>query len=66
MTSKWSDPAVGARTVTVFTDALARRVGHEVDHLYWNLYTARMRDGVQPISVQEYKGTGTTWNYSPD
>jgi hypothetical protein len=45
MTSKWSDPAVGARTATVFTDALARLVGHEVDHLYGNLYTARMRDG---------------------
>jgi hypothetical protein len=29
----------------VFTDALPCLVGHEVDHLYGNLYTARIRDG---------------------
>ncbi|MBL7496988.1 hypothetical protein I6A84_37525 [Frankia sp. CNm7] len=43
----------GVRTVTVFTDAMARLVGHEVDHLYGALYTARMRKGIQPISVTE-------------
>ncbi|WP_433347335.1 peptide deformylase [Microtetraspora malaysiensis] len=41
----------GARTVMVFSDGLARLVGHEVDHLYGNLYTARMRNGVEPINV---------------
>jgi hypothetical protein len=25
--------------------------------------TARMRNGVEPISVAEYKGTGATWKY---
>ena len=33
MISKWSDPAVGARTVTVFTDALARLVGRISLHM---------------------------------
>ncbi|GLZ04845.1 hypothetical protein Acsp03_23110 [Actinomadura sp. NBRC 104412] len=53
----------GARTITVFTDALARLVGHEIDHLYGRLYTDRMRPGVQPIPVEEYRGTGQTWTY---
>ncbi|MFJ7201579.1 MULTISPECIES: hypothetical protein [unclassified Streptomyces] len=51
----------GFRTVTVFTDAMARLVCHEVDHLYGALRTARMSEGIQPISVTDYKGTGTTW-----
>ncbi|WP_261400832.1 peptide deformylase [Streptomyces salinarius] len=42
---------------------LARLVQHEIDHLDGHLYTARMRPGVQPISVTEYRQTGRAWSY---
>jgi hypothetical protein len=35
----------------------------ELEHLYRAPYTARIREGIQPISVTEYKGTGATWIY---
>lgn len=54
----------GTTTITVFTDALARLVAHEVDHLYGHTYRARMRGGVSPIPVEEYRGAGQEWNYS--
>jgi peptide deformylase len=53
----------GMKVITVFTDGLARRVAHEIDHLHGHLYTDRMRDGVQPISVEEYKDVGKAWSY---
>jgi peptide deformylase len=53
----------GRRVITVFTDALARLVAHEIDHLYGHLYIDRMREGIEPIGVEEYKGTGKTWGY---
>ncbi len=56
----------GTKVITVFTDGLARLVAHEIDHLYGHLYTDRMRDGVHPISVEEYKDIGKAWNYLPD
>jgi peptide deformylase len=55
----------GRRAITVFSDALARLVAHEIDHLYGHLYVDRMREGIEPIGVEEYKGTGKTWGYGP-
>lgn len=53
----------GHQLVTRFEFALARLVAHEVDHLHGLLYTDRMRPGVTPIGVDEYRGTGTAWRY---
>ena len=53
----------GRRLVTRFELALARLVAHEVDHLHGVLYTDRMRPGVTPIGVDEYRGTGSAWRY---
>lgn len=53
----------GAKRITVFERGVARLVAHEVDHLHGHLYTDRMRDGVEPISVEQYRGTGTSWKY---
>jgi peptide deformylase len=38
-------------------------VAHEVDHLHGTLYAERMRQGVEPIPVEQYRGTGTAWKY---
>ena len=56
----------GQQVITVFTDALARLVAHEIDHLNGLVYTDRMREDEKPISVEEYRGTGKTWDYSKD
>ena len=53
----------GSRRITVFEKGLARLVAHEVDHLYGRLYTDRMRPGVEPIPVEQYRGTGSAWTY---
>lgn len=53
----------GAEKITVFERGVARLVAHEVDHLHGHLYTDRMRDGVVPIPVEQYRGTGTSWKY---
>ena len=53
----------GSRRITVFEQGLARLVSHEIDHLNGMLYRDRMRRGVDPIPVSEYKGTGTNWRY---
>jgi hypothetical protein len=42
---------------------MARLVAHEVDHLNGILYTSRMREGISPIPVAEYRGTGHAWSY---
>ncbi|HEU5156674.1 MAG TPA: peptide deformylase [Streptosporangiaceae bacterium] len=55
----------GEPVISVFSDGLARLVAHEVDHLYGRLYLDRMRPGVKPISVREYKGIGRPWAYGP-
>jgi peptide deformylase len=49
--------------ITVFERGVARLVAHEVDHLHGQLYTDQMRIGVEPIPVEQYHGTGTTWKY---
>jgi peptide deformylase len=51
----------GQRRTTTFEKGLARLVAHEVDHLNGVLYRQRMRPGVEPIPVQEYRQTGTQW-----
>ncbi|MDT8916024.1 peptide deformylase [Amycolatopsis sp. PS_44_ISF1] len=53
----------GRTKITVFERGVARLVAHEVDHLHGKLYTDRMRDGVEPIPVEQYRGTGSTWKY---
>lgn len=53
----------GTKKITIFERGVARLVAHEVDHLHGRLYTDRMRRGVKPIPVEQYRGTGTPWKY---
>ncbi|MGW6287843.1 peptide deformylase [Streptomyces sp. NPDC055107] len=53
----------GMERITIFERGLARLVAHEVDHLHGRLYCDRMREGVDPIPVSEYRGTGSRWQY---
>lgn len=53
----------GQPKITVFERGVARLVAHEVDHLHGQLYTDQMRVGVEPIPVEQYRGTGTSWKY---
>ncbi|MFJ7063347.1 peptide deformylase [Streptomyces microflavus] len=53
----------GTTVTTVYERGLARLVHHEIDHLDGLLYTARMRPGVEPIPVEEYRQTGRAWAY---
>jgi peptide deformylase len=53
----------GQTKITVFERGVARLVAHEVDHLHGTLYTDQMRDDVKPIPVEQYRGTGSTWQY---
>lgn len=48
----------GQQSIIVLDAGLAQLSGHEIDHLYGRLHTDLMRDGVQPIPVEEYRGTG--------
>ena len=53
----------GTRTVTTFTQAMARLVAHEVDHLGGLLYTDRMPADGQLIPVEQYDEQGRPWQY---
>ncbi|MEU2868265.1 peptide deformylase [Streptomyces olivoreticuli] len=53
----------GTTRITVYERGLARLIHHEIDHLDGLLYTARMRPGVEPIPVGEYRQTGRAWAY---
>ncbi|MGF6888071.1 peptide deformylase [Nocardia sp. GAS34] len=53
----------GNTHITVFDRGIARLVAHEVDHLHGQLYLDHMKPGVEPISVEQYRGTGTNWTY---
>lgn len=53
----------GQTRITEFGHGLAHLISHEVDHLFGTLYRARMRPGVDPIPVAQYKGTGQQWSY---
>ena len=53
----------GRKRITIFERGDARLVAHEIDHLNGVLYTARLRKGVEPIPVTEYRGVGQGWLY---
>ncbi|WP_158893646.1 peptide deformylase [Amycolatopsis anabasis] len=53
----------GRKKITVYRRGVARLVAHEVDHLHGVLYTDRMRSGTEPIPVEQYRGTGSAWQY---
>ncbi|MEU8482304.1 peptide deformylase [Streptomyces sp. NPDC048641] len=52
----------GRTVTTVYERGLARLVHHEIDHLDGHLYTARMRTGVDPIPVEEYRQSGLIYS----
>lgn len=54
----------GERRITIFEYAIARLVAHEVDHLHGILCSDHLREGVRPIPVEQYQGTGTSWHYA--
>ncbi|MFJ8208136.1 peptide deformylase [Streptomyces sp. NPDC096033] len=56
----------GQQRITIFERGHARLVAHEVDHLHGELYRTKMRPGVEPIPVSEYRGTGSRWTYQPE
>jgi len=53
----------GEKRITMFENAMARLVAHEIDHLEGKLYTDRMPKGVDPIPFAKYQGVGSTWVY---
>lgn len=53
----------GQQYILTLDNAMARLAAHEIDHLAGRLYVSRMRDGVRPIPVSEYRGIGYTWTY---
>jgi peptide deformylase len=58
-----ADPS-GQRTVTRFTDAMARLVAHEVDHLGGLLYPDRMPADARLIPVEDCRDRGQPWLYA--
>ncbi|MFI6658064.1 peptide deformylase [Streptomyces sp. NPDC050523] len=53
----------GTTVATVYEQGLARLIAHEIDHLDGLLYLNRMRPGVEPLPVEEYRQTGRAWTY---
>src|SRR5262249_55262460 len=53
----------GARIITAFERAMARLVGHEIDHLEGRLYTDRMAPGTPLVPLDEYEDIGSPWRY---
>jgi peptide deformylase len=53
----------GTRRITEFKRGIARLVAHEIDHIEGHLYTDRMGPEVDPIPVEQYRGTGTGWKF---
>lgn len=53
----------GATVTTVYERGLARLIAHEIDHLGGRLYLTRMRPGIAPIPVEQYRQTGRAWAY---
>ena len=54
----------GATVTTVYEHGLARLIAHEIDHLNGMLYVSRLRPGVEPIPVEQYRQTGRSWAYN--
>ncbi|MFC8943986.1 peptide deformylase [Streptomyces rochei] len=59
--------AVGSTEKVVYERGEARLIAHEIDHLGGLLLMDRMRPGVRPVPVEEYRGTaeatGRPWSY---
>ena len=53
----------GARVITSFEQAMARLVGHEIDHLEGRLYVDRMNAESPLVPVEDYHQTGQPWRY---
>jgi len=53
----------GARVITACERAMARLVGHEIDHLEGRLYTDRMAAGTPLVPLDEYDDIGSPWRY---
>lgn len=53
----------GRLVTTTYERGLARLIHHEIDHLDGLLYTTRMRTGIAPVPVEQYRQTGHTWTY---
>jgi peptide deformylase len=53
----------GSRTITAFEQAMARLVGHEIDHLEGRLYADRMAAGTTLVPLEEYREIGSPWRY---
>ncbi|WP_240466465.1 peptide deformylase [Streptomyces sp. S5] len=53
----------GQLVTTTHERGLARLIHHEIDHLDGRLYISRMRTGVAPIPVEQYRQTGRSWTY---
>ncbi|WP_084000932.1 peptide deformylase [Actinomadura kijaniata] len=53
----------GTIVTTVYQQGLARLIAHEIDHLDGRLYLDRMRPGIEPIPVEQYRQTGQSWAY---
>lgn len=53
----------GTVYITEFQRGLARLVAQGIDHVHGTRYRSRMRPGVEPIPVSQYKGIGQRWSY---
>jgi peptide deformylase len=53
----------GDRRITIFERGVARLVVHEIDHLHGILCLDHLPPGTRPIPVEQYRGTGTDWQY---
>ncbi|MFE5076977.1 peptide deformylase [Streptomyces halstedii] len=53
----------GETVTTVYERGLARLIHHEIDHLNGLIYTVRMLPGNEPIPMEEYRQTGSSWVY---
>jgi peptide deformylase len=57
------EDVTGTKRITAFDRGLARLVAHEVDHLHGVLCRDHLPPGREPIPVEQYRGTGSAWNY---
>ncbi|WP_067509481.1 peptide deformylase [Actinoplanes sp. TFC3] len=53
----------GTRMITSFERAMARLIGHEIDHLEGRLYVDRMAPDANLVPVEEYEQAGRPWSY---
>jgi peptide deformylase len=54
----------GSTHITLFECGIARLIAHEIDHLAGVLYTDRMADTANVIPVEQYRGSGQSWQYT--